>query len=226
MKKPRIGITPYSRGFNPCMQVVPGGYIEGVERAGGEWVFIPYHLPQSALSALARSLNGVIFSGGPDVDPARYGAERETRCGEPIAIRDDMELRLMDLAVNRGLPVLGICRGAQLINAALGGTLKQHVPGHRQDKNCLFWHELMLAPDTMLRALIGSDSLMTNSHHHQSVLIPAPGVIVSAYAPGGEIEAFESSSGRYIMAVQWHPEMTLDADGFSMMFFYELIRRC
>ena len=226
MKKPRIGITPYSRGSNPHMQVVSGEYIEGVERAGGEWVFIPYCLTRSALSALARSLDGVIFSGGPDVDPAFYGMEREPECGEPIAIRDDMELRLMDLAVERDLPILGICRGAQLINVALGGTLKQHVPGHRQDKNNVFWHEVAIAPGTMLRALAGADSLMTDSYHHQCVWEPAPSVTVSARAPDGEIEAFESPSGPYIMAVQWHPEMTLDADEVSMKFFYELIRRC
>jgi putative glutamine amidotransferase len=137
-----------------------------------------------------------------------------------------MELRLMDLAVKRNLPILGICRGAQLINVALGGTLKQHVPGHRQDKDRAFWHEVKMTPGTMLRALIGADRLMTDSYHHQCVLAPAPCAAVSARAPDGEIEAFESSSSPYIMAVQWHPEMTLDADEASMKFFYELIRRC
>ena len=226
MRKPRIGVTPDSRESTPYVQSVLSGYRTGVERAGGEWVVIPYHLGSSALLAAARSLDGVIFSGGSDVDPSRYGAEREEACGESVEIRDAMELMLMELAMARDLPVLGTCRGLQLINVALGGTLTQHINGHEQSGVCGFWHDVRVRPETALHALAGADRAMVNSFHHQCARELAPGLTASAVHADGTIEAFEMPSHRFLMAVQWHPEMTLDADGLSIKFFEALVGNC
>jgi len=225
-RKPRIGITPYSRETNRYVQYIHEGYTSGVERAGGEWVMVPHHTQPTALIALAKSLDGVLFSGGPDVNPRRYGAAREADCGEPVEMRDETELRLMELAVARDVPILGICRGLQLVNVALGGTLTQHVPNHTQPREETFWHEVRVEPGTLLAEFAGANSMLTNSHHHQCALAPAPGAVITAYAPDGVPEALEAPSFNFLMAVQWHPERTLDADAVSMRFFEELARRC
>jgi len=226
MRKPRVGITPDSRESTPYNQAIPDGYKRGVERAGGEWVVIPYHLGSAALLAVAQSLDGMIFTGGADVDPSRYGAEREAACGESVEIRDAMELRLMELALSRDLPILGICRGLQLINVALGGTLIQHINGHEQPEEGGFWHEVRVQSDTTLHSLVGEDRALVNSYHHQCVQKLAPGLTVSAIHVDGTIEAFEMPSRRFLMAVQWHPEMTLDADELSIKFFEALVGNC
>ena len=218
-KRPRIGVTPYARNGDPCRQYVPIGYLDGIERAGGEAVVIPYETDPASLRALARSLGGLILSGGPDVEPARYGAAREADCGPSLPERDELEFRLLDAAAAIKLRTLGICRGLQLINAYMGGTLTQHIEGHRQPDSATHWHGVSINPESALLRVAGRAEFAINSSHHQCVSIPAPNAAVCARAPDGVIEGIEFPSEPWIAAAQWHPEKTLDEDDVSMRFF-------
>lgn len=216
----RIGITMY---ISP-EEHLPPGYIEGIEKyIGGEVVPISRHTPLNVLLPLVISLDGMIFSGGGDIDPTHYGQVREPECGTPNAKRDQLEIALFDLIRNRDIPVLGICRGIQLINVMLGGTLKQHVSGHQQPDGVTHWHNVDIAENTRLHDIIGSNELMVNSYHHQMIDRVGEGLIVSAHAEDGGIEAVELPGERFLMGVQWHPEKTLDdADSYKI---FEAMKR-
>lgn len=229
MRTPRIGITPYRREEGE-IQYIPPGYLMGVQLAGGEPVLIPYETRAEEMDALLDGLDGVLFSGGPDVDPARYNRAREEKCGPSYPPRDEMEGHLLKGAMGRDLPILGICRGIQIINATLGGTLIQDVPTvygdlHQQPPGSGdFFHPVELKENTRTRAIFGCARMMVDSYHHQAVETPAPGFVVSARGPKGIIEAMERPESRFLAAVQWHPEMTLGKDEFSIRIFEAFLR--
>lgn len=229
MKVPRIGITPYRREEGN-IQYIPPGYLRGVQLAGGEPVLIRYETRPEEMDALLSGLDGLLLSGGPDVDPSRYGRAREEKCGPSFAPRDEMEIALLKRAMQRDLPILGICRGIQLITAALGGTLIQDVPTfygdlHQQPpESGPFFHEVTLTEHTRLRSILGCARLMVDSYHHQCVETPAPGFVVSARGPRGIIEAVERPASRFLAAVQWHPEVTLGKDAYSLRIFDAFLR--
>lgn len=220
----RIGITPYMNENEPY---IPQGYLKGIERIGGEPVMIRYETPLDTLDSLADSLDGMLFSGGPDVDPSVYGASRELECGNSNPMRDTLERALLKRCLERETPILGICRGIQIINAALGGTLVQDVPKtfgrvHQMKKGgaSAFDHDVRILPGTKLWEIMGGD-IRVDSYHHQCVKRLGRGLIATAYAPEGFIEACEMpGDGQFLMAVQWHPEMTLDDDMYSMRIFH------
>ncbi len=226
---PRIGITPYTD--KDGNYYIPEGYVQGIERVGGEVVQINYDTPLHTILPLVASLDAMVFSGGVDVDPRHYGQKPEPECGKPNMMRDQLELCLFDVVMARYVPVLGICRGIEILNVAMGGTLVQDVPKrfnaiHQQpaDNPSPFWHEVNIVPDTKLHALVGADKLLTNSYHHQCIDKLAPGLKATAYSQQGFVEAIEldSDSPQFFMAVQWHPEKTLDADDISIRFFEAL----
>ena len=228
---PRIGITPYTD--EDGNYYIPEGYVQGIERVGGEVIQINYDWPLESLLPLAMSLDAMVFSGGVDVEPCHYGQKPEPECGKPNRMRDQLELCLLDILMPRYMPILGICRGLQLLNVGLGGTLVQDVPKrfgtlHQQpkDHDSPFWHELDIVPGTKLHELMGVDTLMTDSYHHQCIDKLAPGLKASAYSKEGFIEAveLEGDSPQFFMAVQWHPEKTLDDDVYSIRLF-EALRR-
>lgn len=227
-KKLRIGITA---DMDDGIQHVNKGYLLGIERIGGMPVEIRYETPLDQLEAIADTLDGVIFSGGADVDPSTYGAAREPECGTSHPQRDAIEKVLLPICLRKRIPVLGICRGCQIINAVLGGTLVQDVPKrfgkvHQMKKgtSSAFDHEVNIVPGTMLHDIMGGD-ILVDSYHHQCVDRLADGLVASAYAPEGFIEAYEMpAGGSFLMAVQWHPEVTLDDDVYSMRIF-ERFRR-
>ena len=178
------------------------------------------HDPE-AMRAIFERLDGVFLTGGVDVDPSRYGEPKHPLCGTTDADRDAIELMLLDYAMGRGLPVLAICRGIQLVNVALGGTLWQDIPserpealghkhtGERDDRT----HPIELVPGSRLAEALGTTRCDVNSFHHQSVRQLAPGLVVTATAPDGEIEGLETATGGpWLLAVQWHPE-EFHADG-------------
>lgn len=232
MRKPKVGITPSARDGNPNRQYIPENYIKGIERAGGEWAVLPFHLRPGALRAATSNLDAVLFSGGPDVHPAFFGREKQPECGSILDERDILEMRLMELVYARRLPVMGICRGIQLINVALGGTLVQDIPthyrtDHYQADRRTYFHTVNVAAGTMLSDITRSDSIKTNSYHHQSIDIPAPGMVVSAVADDGVIEAIELPGYRsFLLGLQWHPEGMLDGDPISIKYFERLIAAC
>lgn len=178
-------------------------YARGVIEAGG----LPVHLPVDVdAGAIVERLDGLLLTGGADIDPARFGADKHPEVSVVEAERDSLELDLYRAATERGVPVLGICRGLQLINVAHGGTLNQHVPSHScyDQTPDVAVHRVELVQGTRGFDLYGSD-LEVNSLHHQTVDTLGEGLVVSGHSDDGVVEVIER--GEDVFAVQWHPEM-------------------
>ena len=152
---------------------------------------------------------GLCLAGGADVDPAIYGEARHPQTQEPDRTRDALESALLREALERDLPVLAICRGLQLLNAALGGTLEQHIEGHsfRKQRDA---HSIAIVPGSRLESILGAGQYVVNSGHHQCAATIAPGLAVAARAPDGVVEALEAPDREFVLAVQWHPEARMD----------------
>jgi putative glutamine amidotransferase len=192
-------------------------YLQAIERAGAVPVVLPPCV--SDLESLIARLDGVCLSGGPDLDPEAYGArERHAELGPTEPSLDAFELALALAAVARGMPLLGICRGSQALNVACGGTLHQHLPGHRQgEPGCTTTHEVEVLEHTRLAGVIGAGAHAVNSFHHQAVDEVGAGLRVAARAGDGTIEAIESCSGGFAIGVQWHAETLADARLFEAL---------
>lgn len=199
MSRPLIGLTPTFQDGRPY---VPQTYCAAIERAGGEWRLLSFAQSEEEFCALS----GVLFTGGVDVDPAVYGQKRQPACGEIQPVRDRCELRLLSLAIRQDMPVLGICRGIQLINVGLGGTLRQHLPQTVSTPHQGTEHPLELLAGGWLRGLSDQAIVPVNSFHHQAISRLAPGLRACAVGPEGVIEAVERPGARFFKAVQWHPE--------------------
>jgi len=152
---------------------------------------------------------GLCLAGGADVDPALYGEARLPETQAPDRDRDRLESALLLEALDRDLPVLAICRGLQLLNAVLGGTLAQHIEGHNYRKQRDV-HEIRIAPGSRLERILGTHSYMVNSRHHQCAAKVAAGLLLAATAPDGVVEPLEVPGKRFALAVQWHPEARMD----------------
>lgn len=225
---PKIGLTTYLQPaqtgvWDVRASFLPAIYFEGVGRAGGISVLLP---PQPADAGIAGRLldgiDGLIITGGRDVDPATYRSPRHPATDEPFAdsrLRDAFEITLLQGALSRGIPVLGICRGAQVLNVALGGTLHQHLPdvlghAHHQQGNAVFTtSSVRTVPGTRVESLVGQTA-EAQCYHHQAIDRLGEGLIVSASDADGVVEAVEIDPARHphswVVAVQWHPEERLD----------------
>lgn len=187
-------------------------YYRAVAAAGGMPVLLPPL--RGALQDLIGMLDGLLFSGGVDPDPWLFGEEPCSGLGTITPERDRFELDLVRLAMARGLPILGVCRGMQILNVALGGTLWQDLGQrgletlkHNQDAPRWYaTHAVEVRPGTLLSGILGTTALRVNSFHHQAVRDPAPDLTVSAVAPDGVIEALEAPRAGFVLGVQWHPE--------------------
>ncbi len=195
---------------------LPGIYIEGVTLAGGIATLLPPQPVDGDIAArVLDGIDGLIITGGKDVDPAAYGHDPHPTTDEPARDRDAWEFALVAAALRRHLPVLGICRGAQLLNVALGGTLHQHLPdllGHtrHQQGNAVFTTSTVrTVAGSKLAGLIG-DSIDAQCYHHQAIDRLGDGLVVTACDSDGIIEAVELPGHDFVLAVQWHPEETLD----------------
>ena len=220
---PRIGLLPYSRADGS--QYFPQDYLDAIEMVGAEMVPVMHDTPLDTLYPLVISMDAMIFSGGCDIDPVHYGCAREPGCGRIDPRRDQTELALFDLVLARNIPVLGICRGVQLLNVALGGTLKQDISGHRvsETSDDPIWHDVRLSPGSQLAALSEGPIARVNSYHHQVIDRVADKLTVTARSADGEIEAVEMPGERFFVGVQWHPEKSLkDGDSFSANIFKAL----
>ncbi|MEU6385314.1 gamma-glutamyl-gamma-aminobutyrate hydrolase family protein [Streptomyces bauhiniae] len=213
--RPLIGVSTYLEAgarwgvWELEAALLPAAYPRLVSRSGGLPALLPPDDPALAPEVVAR-LDGVVVAGGPDVDPARYGAERDPRCGPPAPERDAWELALIEAALAAHVPLLGICRGMQLLNVALGGTLVQHLEGHTEAVGVFGAHPVNPVPGT-LYASIQPDGTSVPTYHHQAVARLAPALTPSAHASDGTIEAVElPSAGGWVLGVQWHPEMGTD----------------
>ncbi|MEU3932261.1 gamma-glutamyl-gamma-aminobutyrate hydrolase family protein [Streptomyces sp. NPDC029044] len=188
--------------------LLPVGYPRLVQRAGGLAAMLPPDDPERAAEAVAR-LDGLVIAGGPDVEPVRYGAEREERTGPPAPDRDAWELALIDAALASGVPLLGICRGMQLLNVALGGTLVQHIDGHAEVVGVFGGHAVKPVPGSLYAGVVPEETFVP-TYHHQAVDRLGEGLVPSAYAADGTVEAVELPSADWVLGVQWHPEMGED----------------
>lgn len=213
MTRPVVGVT-LGDGDEPGVHAVRQEYVRSVEQAGGVPVVLPPVSPGD-VPALLDHLDGLLLSGGVDVDPALYGQEPHPRLGRVNRRRDDFEIALVQEAVRRDVPVLAICRGQQVLNVAAGGTLVQDIPslvegGVSHDGKGPRWrraHPVELTGPSRLRDILGEDAVDVNSIHHQSVDRVGEGLVVSARCPGdGVVEGLERPASRFVVAVQWHPE--------------------
>jgi putative glutamine amidotransferase len=222
--RPVVGLTTYLQPaqtgvWDVRASFLPAVYVEGVTSAGGIAMLLP---PQPVDDAIVErvldGLDGLVITGGRDVDPASYGQAPHPSTDEPALDRDTWEFALVRGALARGLPLLGICRGAQVLNVALGGTLHQHLPdvvGHYQHQlgNAVFsTSSIQTVPGTRLAALIGTTT-DAQCYHHQAIAELGKGLMASAWDPDGVVEAIEipSDAGQtFVLAVQWHPEERLD----------------
>ena len=219
---PRVGLLPYSR--KDGSQYFPQGYLDAIERIGAEVAPVMHDTPLDTLYPLVVSMDAMIFSGGCDIHPVHYGQALRPDCGRVDARRDRIELALADLVLSRNIPVLGICRGVQLLNVALGGTLCQHIEGHRvsETSDDPVWHDVTLEPGSRLAAIAGRERVRVNSYHHQCVDLVADGLRVVARSQDGVIEAVEGAGSRFVLGLQWHPEKSLEDDELSPAIFRAL----
>lgn len=212
--RPLIGISTYMESgvrwgvWQLDAALLPLGYPRLVQRAGGLAAMLPPDAPEHAAAAVAR-LDGLVVAGGPDVEPVRYGAEPDPRTGPPARARDAWELALIRAALDRRVPLLGICRGMQLLNVALGGTLVQHLDGHAEVPGVFGHHPVKPVPGTLYAAAVPEETSVP-TFHHQAVDRLGEGLIPSAHTADGTVEAIELPSADWVLGVQWHPEMDED----------------
>ncbi|MCS6842521.1 MAG: gamma-glutamyl-gamma-aminobutyrate hydrolase family protein [Roseiflexus sp.] len=193
-------------------------YLQAIEAAGGAPLLIHLTTNDEVLDRLYQQIDGLLLAGGEDINPAHYGAPHHPKLGEPDPLQDDVEIKLTRRALRDGKPVLAICRGIQLLNVALGGTLYQDIPSEvegalnhnestdREDMTYLA-HPISIEPDSCLANLLGATEAMVNTLHHQALRDVAPTLRVTARAPDGIIEAVEAASSGWVVGVQCHPEM-------------------
>ncbi|HEY2543842.1 MAG TPA: gamma-glutamyl-gamma-aminobutyrate hydrolase family protein [Gaiellaceae bacterium] len=220
MARPVVGITTYVTDakwgyWNLEAALIPFDYVQKVERAGGRAMLVPPSL--DGVEETLDALDGVIFTGGSDLDPELYGEDRHAETAGIVRMRDDAELALLKAALERDMPVLGICRGIQVLNVGLGGDLEQHFEGHRHDPPGEFLaHDVAIEPETRLGEILGERTTVM-SHHHQGLKTLAPGLVETAHADDGLVEAVEAPDRRFAVGVLWHPEAADDARLFEAL---------
>lgn len=224
---PLIGITTYGRDDQGRFHI-PANYVDSVRRARGIAVLVPHG--ESRLDQLLEILDGLILPGGGDLDPDLYGGARHETLYMVDSERDTTEIDLAKQAVGRGLPTLGICRGLQTLNVALGGTLIEHLPdvvgdqvAHRAPPRRPTRHPVTVSKDSRLAEILGQTEIDAASWHHQAIRQVVPALRVVAHAPDGTIEAVEMPTHPWLIGVQWHPELTASEDPIQQRLFNSLV---
>ena len=223
--RPLIGITTYLTrarfgAWEEDSALVPADYVRAVERAGGRALLVPPS--DDGVDETLDALDGIVFSGGSDLDPSTYGQERHEATNGIVEERDRAELAMLQAALARDMPVLAVCRGSQILNVALGGDLVQHLPEvvgdhkHKHTPGEYADHDVHLVPETRIGSLLGHHAPV-KSHHHQGFGRLGEGLRASARAEDGTLEALEDPSHRFALGVLWHPEAGEDLRLFEAL---------
>lgn len=230
--KPIIGI--FAEVNAERSTTIQNQYIGAITAAGAIPIILPYTNEEPLQEEFISLCDGFLFSGGADIAPERYGEERRAACEEPQLYRDEFEFAMFQKVFSAAKPILAICRGAQLVNVALGGTLYQDLPSesptqieHKQkDPELSPSHRVSIASGTPLLELVGCEYMMANSLHHQAIKTLGSGLEVMARADDGIIEAIYYNGEPYIRAYQWHPERICDRDEQNRLIFEDFVAAC
>jgi putative glutamine amidotransferase len=218
------------RSWKADSVAIPGPYIRALHRAGGqEAVLGPRRIDGPETDDVLDRFQGLLLIGGGDIDPAHYGEDPVPECYGVDSEADLFEMRLVRGAIERGLPVLAICRGFQILNVATGGSLDQHItgrrglvghgiPGERSET-----HEVRVEAGTWTAKALGTETVEVASSHHQAAARLGDGLVVTGRAPDGIVEAMEHPEGSWVVAVQWHPERTAETDPAQQGLFDALV---
>jgi len=234
-KKPIIGITP-GIDYKKNKLYIHNEYVEAIRLAGGLPVLLPLTGDIELLKSMIARFDGILLSGGSDVDAKYWGEPNYTYGGEISPLRDEMEIFTAQEAIASDKPILGICRGCQVMNIALGGTIYQDIYAEQKDKQIYKhsqdapkWypiHEVYIEKDTKVFKVHKENVIRVNSFHHQAVKDVAPGFIVSSRCGDGIIESIEHTSCKFAVGVQWHPEMMWEKDMTHLKLFVKFVSCC
>ena len=237
MKRPVIGITA-SHDTEHDKLFINSVYLRAIRNAGGIPMIFPMEVTEDDLRDLVTLTDGVLFTGGDDIHPFLYGDETDAKCGNVSQPRDSMEMALVPLVMEFGKPIFGICRGIQILNTAMGGTLYQDIPSqfkselsiaHRQPfAYKVPSHTVDITPGTLLSRILGEEhaSIAVNSMHHQAIKDVAPGLEVCGYAPDKMIEAVYAPDYPFLLGVQWHPEHLTTSQPDAAKLFAAFVDAC
>jgi putative glutamine amidotransferase len=220
------------KGWRDDSVALPASYLRALHRAGGqEGILAPQRMEPGEVAGLLERFDGLLLIGGGDIDPKHYGEDPLPECYGIDTEADMFEMQLVRAAIHRGTPVLAICRGFQVLNVAMGGSLDQHItgreglvghgiPGVRPDL-----HEVRLEAGTWAAKAMGEETVTVSSSHHQAVANIGEGLVVSGRAPDGIVEAMEHPDGSWVVAVQWHPERLAEEDPAHQGLFDALVEQ-
>lgn len=235
MNKPIIGLTPSHNTDNDDLSMRPS-YIRALEAAGAIPLILPLEITNDDLYQLSMLCQGFLFTGGPDPHPFLWGEEIHKNCGSISVKRDHLELTLLSIAMEQKKPLLGICRGAQVINIGLGGDIYQDISSQHPSefpiahKQPLYYtspsHHVTVNPGTILADLAAATKIAVNSSHHQAIRKLAPGLIAGGIAPDGIIEEIEIPGYPFLVGVQWHPEYLWETDDTARNLFLRFVNAC
>lgn len=231
-QRPLIAVTTSYKGNRETGSANGGSfYLKSIWQSGGIPVVVAWtREDDTTIDEYINAFDGFLFSGGADVNPTRYG---QSVMHDSVSVsdeRDEFEIAMCKKALESGKPIFGICRGIQLINVAMGGTLHQHIEGHRQeDASATYAHTIRIVEGSHLYELFGSEAVEVNTFHHQAVCEVAPGLYAVAYNGDGYIEAVQSHAvmpyGVQVEAVQWHPERMFSKDAASKVLIGNFVER-
>ncbi len=224
----RVVIAMPRMSTDPEPTVAQSKYMESLARAGAGMCWVELNDPEQAVQD-ALTCDGLLLPGGGDMDPKFYGQERIPACGEPNLLRDAAEPLLLRAFLAADKSVLGICRGIQVMNAVLGGDLYQDIKPFEHLPHNDHWakvHTVTVRRGTLLSRILGQDTVLVNSQHHQAVDRVAPGFTLAALSEDGIVEAIEKPDARFCLGVQWHPEWLSDADPAMQGLFDAFVNAC
>ena len=219
-----LSSTPIKDGYVKVTEK----YLDAIFAAEGIPMLLSPKLEDEYISNVCKTVDGFLFCGGDDIDPKYYGEEKSELLGNTCSIRDEFEYKLFAAAYKTSKPMLGICRGLQVFNVFLGGSLCQHVEGHKQSEaRDILTHAVTLTDDGLLNKILRKDSIAVNSFHHQVIRELAQGLAVDGISTkDGYVEAFHHVTHPFLLGVQWHPECYYDISDTSSMIFEEFIKAC